>query len=145
MSAKKWNFLKMCHLRCRLKFFYFIGKLCYILKIFKFFVFLTIPWFTKYVTSWWMLVDETGCIFEFMFWTKTHKVTKLDQTINTWKGNNFKEPSEQFGRLALFKFQVLFNLATYSNYSLTNYVKIPVFYFFEKVNKGQLKMVNVHS
>ena len=27
---------------------------------------------------------------------------------------------------------------------MTNYVKIPVFCFFEKVNKGQLKMVNVN-
>ena len=25
---------------------------------------------------------------------------------------------------------------------MTSYVKIPVFHFFEKVNKGQLKMVN---
>ena len=38
------------------------------------------------------------------------------------------------------KFQILFNLATCSNYSITNYVKIPVFdFFFEKVNNGHLK------
>ena len=37
------------------------------------------------------------------------------------------------------RFQVLFNLATCPNYSITKYVKIPVFYFFEKVNKGQSK------
>ena len=36
--------------------------------------------------------------------------------------------------------QVLFSLATYS---VINDVKIPLFHFFEKVNKGQLKMVNV--
>ena len=42
------------------------------------------------------------------------------------------------------KFQVLFNLANCSNYSTTNYVKIPVFHFLEKVKKGQLKMVNVN-
>ena len=41
------------------------------------------------------------------------------------------------------KLQVLFNLATYFNYSITSSVKIPVFGFFEKLNKGQLKMVNV--
>ena len=35
------------------------------------------------------------------------------------------------------RFQVLFNFATCSNYSVTNYAKIPVFHFFEKVNKGQ--------
>ena len=40
-------------------------------------------------------------------------------------------------------FQVLFNLATCSNYAITNYVKIPVFHLFEKVNKSYLKMVNI--
>ena len=42
------------------------------------------------------------------------------------------------------RFQVLFNLATCPNYSITKYAKIPVFHFFEKVNKGQLKMVYVN-
>ena len=41
-------------------------------------------------------------------------------------------------------FQELFILATCSNYSVANYVKIPVFHFFEKVNKGHVKMVNVN-
>ena len=40
-------------------------------------------------------------------------------------------------------FQVHFNLATDSNYSITNYIKSPVFIFFEKANKRRLKMVNV--
>ena len=40
-SATKWKFLKMCHLRCRLNFFffYFMEKLCTILNIFKFLYF----------------------------------------------------------------------------------------------------------
>ena len=44
------------------------------------------------------------------------------------------------------KFQVLFNFATCSNFSigLTIYVQIPVFHFSEKLNLGQLKMVNFH-
>ena len=42
------------------------------------------------------------------------------------------------------RFQVLFSLATFPNYSLIKYVKIPVFHFFEKVNKRQLKMVYVN-
>ena len=42
------------------------------------------------------------------------------------------------------KFQFLFNVATYYNYSITNSVKILLFHFFEKVNKGQLKIVNVN-
>ena len=41
------------------------------------------------------------------------------------------------------KFQVLYNLMAYSNYSITNYIKISVFHFFENVNKGYLKMVRV--
>ena len=41
------------------------------------------------------------------------------------------------------KFQAVFNLAICSNYSMTNYDRIPVFYYFEKVNMGHLKMLNV--
>ena len=36
------------------------------------------------------------------------------------------------------KFQDLFN------FSITNYVKFPVFHVFEKMNKGQLKIVKVN-
>ena len=42
------------------------------------------------------------------------------------------------------RFQVLFHSGTCPNYSITNYVKIPGFYFFEKMSKGQLKMVNAN-
>ena len=35
--------------------------------------------------------------------------------------------------------QALFDLATCSNYSITNYVKFPVFHFFKRVNNGELK------
>ena len=39
------------------------------------------------------------------------------------------------------KFHVLFNLATCTNYSITNYVTISVFgFFFEKANKEHLKI-----
>ena len=100
-------------------------------------VFLNIPWFTKSMTSWWVLVHETGYIFEYIFWTTTHWVTKRGQLIDINKGNDFQESFEQFGGRATF--QVLFNLAACSNYLITNYIKIPVFDLFEKVNKGQLK------
>ena len=40
--------------------------------------------------------------------------------------------------------QVFFNLASCSNYSITNYDKIPVFHYFEKVNKGHLKTLNAN-
>ena len=60
---------------------------------------------------------------------KIHE-SNIKELINS----NVKKTNEQF--------QALFNLTTCSNYSITNYVKIPVFHFLEKVNKGQLKMVN---
>ena len=41
------------------------------------------------------------------------------------------------------KLQVLFNLAACSNDSVNNNVKIQVFHFLEKVNKGHLKMANI--
>ena len=41
------------------------------------------------------------------------------------------------------KFQALFNLAAYTNYSITSYVKFTVFHVLEKVNKSELKMVNI--
>ena len=59
-------------------------------------IFSTIPWFTKSVTAWWILVHETECIFEYIFWTTTHLVTKLGQMIDINKGNSFKEAFEQF-------------------------------------------------
>ena len=37
------------------------------------------------------------------------------------------------------------NLATCPSYSISNYVKITVFHFFIKVNKEQLKMLNVNT
>ena len=58
-----------------------------------------------------------------------------------WKVHNFQESFEQVGELGL---SYSFNLATYSNFSITNYVKIPVSHFFEKANKGDLKIVNVN-
>ena len=45
---------------------------CSILKILNFFLFSTMSWFTKCVTSWSVLVHETRCIFEYIFWTTTH-------------------------------------------------------------------------
>ena len=57
----------------------------------------------------------------------THEGTKLGQLIDICKDNNFQES--------------FLNLATYS---ITNFVRIPVFHFFGKVNEGQLKMVNVN-
>ena len=88
------------------------------------------------MTSWWVLVQET-VDFWIYFWILN--ISKLGQIIDISKGNSFQE-SLDFGA----NFQVLFNLATWSNYLITNNVKIAVFHFFEKVNKEKLKMVNVN-
>ena len=43
------------------------------------------------------------------------------------------------------KFQDLLNEATCSTHSTPNYVKFPVFQiFFERKNKGELKIVNIN-
>ena len=61
-------------------------------------------------------------------------------------GNIFLKSFERFGILGLTraKFQALFNVATCSNYAITNYVKFPVFhFFFERVNEGELKVLDI--
>ena len=71
-SAKKRWLLKMCHLSHKLRIFLFRRKNMFRFQDIETFVFLTIPWFNKSVTSWWILVPETRCIFEYIFWTTTH-------------------------------------------------------------------------
>ena len=75
-----------------------------------------------------------GAFFNISFEPQLIKSPNL-VLIDISKHSNFVESYEQFWRTRA-KFQVLFNL--------TNYVKISVFPVFEKVNKGQLKMVNVN-
>ena len=133
----------MCHLRHMLITFSFRRKVMFHSQDIQVFVFLTIPLFTKSVTSWWVLVHDTGHTFEYIFWTKTHWDTKLGQLINTNKGNNLQEIFRTIWKTGA-KFQVLYNLATSSNYLITNYVKIPVLHFFEKANKGHLKLLNLN-
>ena len=89
-SAAKQQLLKMWHLKHRLRILLFRRKIMFHSQDIQVFVFLTIPWFSKSVTSWWVLVHETGCIFEYIFWTTTHEVTKLGQLIDISKDNNFQ-------------------------------------------------------
>ena len=53
-------------------FFLLCRKVMFYSQDIQVFVFLTIPWFIKSMTSWWVLVHETGCVFEYIFWTTTH-------------------------------------------------------------------------
>ena len=56
----------------RLRIFLFYRKVMFRSQDVSVFVLLTTPWFTKSVTPWCVLVNETRCIFENIFWTTTH-------------------------------------------------------------------------
>ena len=71
-------------------FFLFCRKNMFRSQYIQVFVFLTIPCFTKSVTSRWVFVHETRYIFEYIFWITAHETTKLGQLIDISKGNNFQ-------------------------------------------------------
>ena len=85
----------MRHLKHRLRIFFIRRRIMFHSRDIQVFVFLTIPWFTKCVTSRWVLVLETRCIFGYIFWTTTHEATKLGQLIDISKGDNFQKFFEQ--------------------------------------------------
>ena len=76
-------------LKQRLRTFLFRRRIMFRSQDIQVFLFLTIPWFTKSVTSRWVLVHETRYIFEYIFWITTHEVTKHGQLIDISKNNNF--------------------------------------------------------
>ena len=132
----------MCHLRHWLRIFLFYRKVMFRSQDIQVIIFLTTPWFSKSVTSWWVST-----------WDRVHFLICLlnHSSLNhqTWSTDRYKQGqyfSEIFWTIwrTGAKFQALFNLTTCSNYSMTNYVKFPVFHFFEMVNKGELKMVNIN-
>ena len=88
-ETEQWVGALDCHLKHRLRIFLFYRKIMFCSQDIQVFVFLTIPWFTKSVTSR-VLVHETRCVFEYIFWTTTHEVTKLGQLIDISKDNNFQ-------------------------------------------------------
>ena len=119
----------MCHLRDKLRIFSFHRKVMFFSEDIQVFVFLTIRWFTKSVTSWWVLVHATGCIFEYIF--NHNSLSHQTRSIDRYKqGQYFSETSWIIWRTEA-KFQALFNLATCSNYLITNYVMFPAFHFLK--------------
>ena len=132
----------MCSLRHRLWFFCFIEKLCSVLKILSFYIF-NHP----------MIYQICDVMMSNSIWDRVHfwiyllnhnSLTHLTWLIDRYKlGQNFSEIFWTIWRTGA-KFQAHFNLATCSNYSITTYVKFPVFYFFERMNKEELKMVNIN-
>ena len=69
----------MCHLRHRLRIFLFRRKVMFRSQDIQVFVFLTIPWFTKSVTSWWVLVHETEFILKIII---TVEITRNNRKCN---------------------------------------------------------------
>ena len=132
----------MYHLSHRLRIFLFYRKVILCSRDIQVFVLLTIPWFTKYVTSR-VLVHETGWIFEYTFWNTTHYPQQTWSIDRCKQGQYFSEIFWLIWRFVV-EFQALTKLATCSNYLLTNYVKFSVFHSFEKVNKGELKIANIN-
>ena len=88
----------LCYKTIRLRIFLFQSRIMLHCQDIQVFAFLTTPWF---VTSSWVLVHETKYIFEYIFWTATHEVTKLDHSIDISNGNNSKSSFEQFGGLGI--------------------------------------------
>ena len=117
-ATKQW-LLKMYYLKRRLRFPLFHGKVIFRSQNIQVFVFLTIPRSTKSVTSWRVLAHETRCIFDYIFQTTAHKITKLGQLIDISKGNNCQQSFWAIWRTGA-RFQILSNLAACVNYSITN-------------------------
>ena len=120
----------MCHLRHRLRILLFDRKVIFCSRDIQVFLFLTIPWFTKSVTSWQVLVNEKRCIF-----LLTHQALSIDRYK---QGQYFPEIFWTTWRTGA-NFQAYFSLGTCSNYSITTYIKYPLFHFFWKGQKGRIK------
>ena len=78
-STTKWCLLKMCHLKHRLRIYLFRRKIMFRSQDIKVFVFLTIPWSTKSVTSQWALLHEIRCIFEYIAFLINHQTWPVDR------------------------------------------------------------------
>ena len=77
------------------------------------------------------------CLFYILYYFRLfHSLLFKDfRSIDRYdQGKHFSDIFQTIWRTGA-KFEALFKLATCSNYSITNYVKFPMFYFFEKENK----------
>ena len=119
----------------QVKISFFVKKLCSVLKIFKFLYFS--PFYD--LENLWRHDDTSDRAHFWIYLLNRNSLRHQTWPIEISQTWNFLNSLEDWA-----KFQVLFNVATCSNYSITNHVKISVFHFFEKVNKGHLKTVTVN-
>ena len=133
----------MCHLMHRLRIFLFRRKIVFRSQDIQVFVFSTSLWFAKIcgVTMSISTQDKVHfwiCLLNLNSWS-----------YQTWLVDRYKQ-GQQFSVIfwAIWRtgarFQVLFNLATCPNYSLTKCQDSSASFFFEKVNEEQLKMLYVN-
>ena len=133
----------MCHLRHRLNFFfYFKEHLCSILEIFTFLHFNHSMIY--YICDVMMSIRTWDSL---LFWIYLLNHNSLNH--QTWSIDRYNQGQDFPGIFwTIWKtgdtFQALFNLETCSNYSIPNYVKFLLFHFCERVNKRELKMVNIN-
>ena len=134
----------MCHLRHTLKFFLFHRKVIFCSQDIQALYF---NHSMIYQICDVMMIISTWDRVHFEIYLLNHK----SLTLHAWSIDGYNQ-GQYFcdifwtNWMTGAKFQALFNLATSSNYSITNYVKFSVFhfffFFFERVNKEELKMVN---
>ena len=129
----------MCHLRHRQRiFFLFHRKVMFRSQDIQVSIFLTT-----------MICQICDVMISIKTWDMVHFLIYLlnhnSLTHETWSIDRYKQ-GQLFSEIfcAVWrtrpKFQAFFNLATCSNYPITNYVKFPVC----RVDKGELKMVNIN-
>ena len=123
----------MCHLRHRLRFFCLMERLSFILDI-KFHS------SSFHIFSHPMIYQICDIMMSINTWDKRYFWIYLlnhnSLTHQTWSIDRYKQGQYFFKIFWTIwrtgvKFQALFNLATCSNYSITNYVKFPMIHFFE--------------
>ena len=133
----------MCHLKAQIKNF-FISKKNYVpLSRYSSFYIFNHP----------LIYQISDVTMSISTWDKVHfwiyLLNHKSWSHQTWPVDRYKQGKNFSVIFSTIwetgdRFQVLFNLVTCPNYSITTYAKIPVFHFLEKMNKRQLKTVYVH-
>ena len=133
----------MFHLRHRLRFFLFCRKVIFCSQDIQVFCVFNHP----------MIYQIFDIMMSISTWDRVHFWIYLlshdSLSHQTWLVDRYKQGQYFSGIFWTIwrtgaKFQALFNLATCTNYSITNYITTLVFHFFVKVNKRHFKMLNVN-
>ena len=132
----------MCYLRHRLRIL-FHRKVMFHSRDIQVFAFLTISWFNQ-ICDVVMSINTWDRVHFWIYLLNHNSLTHQTCSIYRYKQGEYFSEIFWTTWMTRAKFQALFNLATCSSYSTSNYVKFPVFHFFETVNKRELKMVNIN-